>query len=110
VWIAAAQFHDLSAKFVRKRLTQVFALFAPGIQSDFKFEQIGRNLIGHIHPPEVMNQFALENKQKRAIGHDGLPKGDEYSLSVRLNAADGGLCRDCADTLLKSVAHRSHLL
>jgi hypothetical protein len=60
--MAAAQFQSRPAKFVRKRLTQVFALFAPGIQADFKFEQIGRNLIDHIHPPEVINQFALENK------------------------------------------------
>src|SRR5262245_53141320 len=79
MWIAAAQFQDCPAKFVRNPLTQVLAFFAPGIQADFKFEKIGRNLIGHIHPPEVMNQFALENKHKRAIRHDGLPKGDQWA-------------------------------
>jgi hypothetical protein len=47
--MAAAQFQNLSAKSVRKRLTQVFTFYSPGIQSDFKFEEIGRNLIGHIY-------------------------------------------------------------
>lgn len=76
MWIAAAQFQDGSAKFVRKRLTQVFALFAPGIQADFKFEKIGRNLIGHNISSRGKESVALDDNRNRAIRHDGLPKGD----------------------------------
>src|SRR6266508_1007727 len=76
MWIAAAQFQDLSAKFVRKRLTQVFTFFSPGIQADFKVEQIGRNLIGHNISSRSKESVALEDKRRIAIRHDGLPKGD----------------------------------
>jgi hypothetical protein len=76
MWIAAAQFQDLSAKFVRKRLTQIFTFFSPGIQADFEVEQIGRNLIDHNISSRGKESVALDDKWKKAIRHDGLPKGD----------------------------------
>src|SRR5262245_65997464 len=82
MWIAAAQFQDRSAKFDRNRLTQVFTFFAPGIQSDFKFEQIGRNLIGHNISSGNNESVAPEDKRRRAIRHDGLPKGDSYKAGL----------------------------
>jgi hypothetical protein len=75
MWIAAAQFQCLPAKLIRNRLTQVFAFFAPGIQADFKFEQLGRKLIGHNISSRNNESVVLEDKQKRAIRHDCLPKG-----------------------------------
>jgi hypothetical protein len=79
MWIAAAQFQDLSAKFVRKRLTQIFTFFSPGIQADFEVEQIGRNLIGHNISSRGKESVALDDKWKKAIRHDGLPKGDQIA-------------------------------
>ena len=76
MWIAAAQFQNRSAKFDRNRLMQVFTFFAPCIQSDFKFEQIGRNLIGHNISSRNNESFAPKDKRRRTIRHDGLPKGD----------------------------------
>jgi hypothetical protein len=83
MWIAAAQFQDLSAKFVRKRLTQVFTFFSPGIQADFKVEQIGRNLIGHNISSRSKESVALEDKRRIAIRHDGLPKGDDDAETLQ---------------------------
>src|SRR6266511_5028033 len=87
MWIAAAQFQDLSAKFVRKRLTQVFTFFSPGIQADFKVEQIGRNLIGHNISSRSKESVALEDKRRIAIRHDGLPKGDGRPMRAAAKTA-----------------------
>jgi hypothetical protein len=51
-----------------------------------------------------MNQFALENKQKRAIGHDGLPKGDG-SLVMKDQMEVSPLARE-AQASIRSITDR----